>query len=80
MTMVRFASKKRFFVIFDRTDLRISLSGAKFDAEVDFNVCSAVAHAKPHQIDEKLIFEIKHKSKFFRRIYVLGQLGGRQVS
>ena len=41
---------------FGRTDLRISLSEAKFDAEADFDVRSAVAPQKPDQIDEKLIF------------------------
>ena len=49
-------SKKRFFVMFGRTDLGISLSGAKFDAEADFDVRSAVAPPKPYQIDQKLIF------------------------
>ena len=42
--------------IFGRTDFRISLSGAKFDEESDFDVRSAVEPPKPHQIDEKLIF------------------------
>ena len=55
MTMVCLALKKRIFVIFGRTDLRVSLSGAKFDAEADFDVSSAVAPPKPHQINEKLI-------------------------
>ena len=56
MTMVRLASKKQFFVNFDRADLRISLSGAKFDEEADFDVHSAVGPPKPHQIDENLTF------------------------
>ena len=43
-------------MIWGHTDLRISLSEAKFDAEADFDVRSAVAPPKPHQIDEKLIF------------------------
>ena len=51
-----------FFVILGRTDLRISLSEAKFDAEADFDVRSAVALPKPHQIDEKLL----RRSKFIR--------------
>ena len=63
MTMVRLASKKRFFVIFGRTDLRISLSGAKFDEEADFDVRSAVGPPKPHQIDEKLIFRSENFAK-----------------
>ena len=48
-----------FFTIFGRTDLRISLSEAKFDAEADFDVRSAVAPQKPDQIDEKPIFHSK---------------------
>ena len=43
-------------MIFGRTDLRISLSGAKFDEEADFDVHSAVGPPKPHQIDENLTF------------------------
>ena len=42
--------------IFGRTDLRISLSGAKFDKEADFDLRSAVGPPKPNQIDENLIF------------------------
>ena len=42
-----------FVMIFGRTDLRISLSRAKFDEEVDFEVRSAVALQNPHQISEK---------------------------
>merc|ERR1711924_17384 len=55
--------------IFGRTDLRISLSGAKFDEEADFDVHSAVGPPKPHQIDEKLIFRSENfaRKKFFRR-------------
>ena len=54
-----------FFAIFDHTDLRISLSGAKFDEEADFDVRSAVGPPKPHQIDENLIFDPKVSRKFF---------------
>ena len=43
-------------MIFGRTDLRISLSGTKFDAEADVDACSAVGPPRPHQVDEKLIF------------------------
>ena len=55
--------------IFGRTDLRISLSGAKFDEEVDFDLRSAVGPPKPHQIDENLIFRFKNSGKksLFRR-------------
>ena len=45
-----------FLTIFGRTDLRISLSGAKFDAEADFGVRFAVAHQNPRQISEKRNF------------------------
>ena len=41
---------------FGRTDLRISLSRAKFDVEVDFEVRSAVALQNSVQIGEKLKF------------------------
>ncbi len=50
------AVKIMFLVILGRTDLRISLSRAKFDAEADFDVRSAVEPQKPHQISEKRIF------------------------
>ena len=42
-----------FLTIFGRTDLRISLSGAKFDAEADFGVRFAVARQNPRQIFKK---------------------------
>ena len=51
--------------IFGRTDLRISLSGAKFDEEADFDVRSAVGPPKPHQIDENLIFRSENFADFF---------------
>ena len=41
---------------FGRTDLRISLSRAKFDVEADFDVRSAVDRPKPRQISEKRKF------------------------
>ena len=41
---------------FGRTDLRISLSRAKFDVEVDFDVCFAVARQNRRQISEKQKF------------------------
>ena len=59
MTMVRLASKHRFILILDRTNLRISLSGTKFDAEADFDVFLAVAPQKPHQVDKKMISDTK---------------------
>ena len=57
-----------FFFIFICVDLRISISGAKFDAEADFDVRSAVVPPKPHQINDKLISNTK-KSNFFRIVF-----------
>ena len=56
MTMVHHDSYLVFLRIFSRTDLRIGQSEAKFDAEADFELRSAVAPQKPDQIDEKLFF------------------------
>ena len=54
----------KFLTIFGRTtDLRISLSGAKFDEEADFDVRSAVAPSKPHGIHENLIFRSENVAK-----------------
>ena len=48
------------------TQLRISVSRAKFDEEADFDVHSAVDPPKPHQIDEKTNFSIeKLAANFF---------------
>ena len=44
------------FMIFGRTDLRKDVSGAKFDAEADFEVCLAMALRKRYQIDPKVRF------------------------
>ena len=52
-------------MIFGRTDLRISLSGAKFDEEADFDVRSAVGPPKPHKINEKLTFRSERFADFF---------------
>ena len=52
-------------MIFGRTDLRISLSGAKFDPEADFDVRFAVARQNPRQIGKKQNF----RPKFSRRIF-----------
>ena len=65
--MVRLVSKKRFFVIFGGTDLRMSLSGAKFDAEADFEVRSAIVPPKAHQIDETTLFRSENFAKQIRR-------------
>ena len=48
-----------FYRILGRTDLRMSVSRAKFDAESDFEVRLAVAHQKPNQNNEKLILRSK---------------------
>ena len=48
-----------FDVILGRTDLRISLSGAKFDEKADFEIRLAVAPPKPSQIGEKRNFRTK---------------------
>ena len=45
-----------FVMIFGRTDLRTSLSRAKFDPEADFDVRFAVARQNPHQIGKKQNF------------------------
>ena len=52
-------------MIFGRTDLRISVSRAKFDAKSDFEVRLAVAPQKPGQNIEKLIFRSKKFAEFF---------------
>ena len=50
------------------TDLRISLSRAKFHEEADLDVHSAVGPPKPHHIDENLTFRSENfVKKFFRR-------------
>ena len=46
-------------MIFDRTDLRIGGSRAKFDVEDDGEVRFAVAPPKPYEINEKLISRSK---------------------
>ena len=58
-----------FLTIFGRTDLRISLSGAKFDPEADFDVRFAVARQNPRQIAKKQKFssEIFAPKNFFWR-------------
>ena len=52
-------------MIFGRTDLRISLSGAKFDAEADFDVRFAAARPNPRQISEKQNFRPEIFAEFF---------------
>ena len=53
------------FMNFGRTDLRKGVSGAKFDAESDFDVRLAVAPQKPDQNCEKLIFRFENFRFFF---------------
>ena len=53
------------FMIFGRTDLRKGVSGAKFDAEADFEVSSAVALQKPGQNSEKLKFRSENFAENF---------------
>ena len=43
-------------MIFGRTELRITLSKAKFDAETDFDVRLAVRRPKPRLLGEKQNF------------------------
>ena len=52
-------------MIFGRTDLRISLSGAKFDVEADFDVRFAVARQNPHQIKRNFRSEFFAEKTFF---------------
>ena len=55
-----------FYRFFGRTDLRKSVSRAKFDAESDFEVRLAVALQKPDKNNEKLILGSKmFVEKFF---------------
>ena len=60
----RFDPNSRFF---RRTDLRISLSRAKFDEEADFEVRLAVAPQKPCQISKKWKFWSNFFGDFFFR-------------
>ena len=65
-------------------DLGIGVSGAKIDAEADFDVCSAVVPPKHYQImvqtNEKLISNTK-KSKLFPNcfVHVLGVAKRRKM-
>ena len=52
-------------MIFGRKDLRISLSGPKFDAEADFDVRFAAARPNPSQISEKRNFRFEIFADFF---------------
>ena len=50
---------------FGRTDLRRGVSGAKFDAESDFEVRFAVAPQKPHKNRKKQNFRSANFAFFF---------------
>ena len=52
-------------MILGRTDLRISVSGAKFDAEADFEVRLPVAPQNPGQNHKKLIFRSENFAENF---------------
>ena len=57
-------------MIFGRTDLRKGVSGAKRDAEADFEVRLAVALRKPSEKYKQLKFEPKcFQEKSFRLFY-----------
>ena len=51
-------------MILGRTNLRKGVSGAKFDAESDFDVRLAVAPQKLDQNSEKLIFRSENLADF----------------
>ena len=53
------------FMSFGGTDFRKGVSGAKFDAESDFEVRLAVASQKPSQNGEKLIFRFEKIADLF---------------
>ena len=52
-------------MIFNGTDLRKDVSGAKFDAKSDFEIRLAVVPPKSIKNDEKPISETLKKSNFF---------------
>ena len=56
---------RNIFMIFGRTDLRKGVSGAKFDAESDFEVRLAVAPQKPSKNNKKLICRSKISPFYF---------------
>ena len=66
-------AKNIIFTILGHTDLRISLSKAKFDAEADFDVRLAVGRRKPRLLGEKQNFRSANfaekicSTKIFRR-------------
>ena len=65
LCMVTIAVRAKIIIIFSRTDLRKAVSGAKFDAESDFEVRLAVALPKSIKNYEKLISETEKFPIFF---------------
>ena len=63
--MAHFGAQIVYVMIFGRTDLRISLSAAKFDAESDFDVRFAVERQNPRQISKKRKFPFDFFAKNF---------------
>ena len=58
-------------MIFGRTDLRKGVSGAKFDAESDFEVHLAVVPPKSIKNDEKLVSDTKKHSDFLFFVFLM---------
>ena len=52
-------------MMFGRTDLRIGVSEAKFEAESDFEVRFSIAPQKPSQNIKKLIFRSENFDEHF---------------
>ena len=52
-------------MIFGRTDLRTSVSEAKFDAQADFDVRLAVGRPKPRLLGEKRNFRSENFAENF---------------
>ena len=67
-----------FFAIFVRTDLRIDVSGAKFDAEAEFDVLNCLAPPKSRKNYRKLIPETQKNRIFSESFFRL--FDGRQAS
>ena len=66
-------------MIFGRTDLRKAVSGAKFDAESDFEVRLAVAPRKPCQNRKKLLkISIFFENLLFQFFVIFSASKGRR--
>ena len=64
-------------VIFGRPDLRISLSGAKFDAEADFDVRFSVDRPNPCRINRKQNFSSEN---FAENVFSASKMKRRELS